>query len=102
MQTSLLKKPIITEKSLHQAASENKYTIEVERRATKNQIKAAVEETYGVTVESVQTITGHRVRKTTGRKRMKTVVAPRKKAIIRLKAGQKIDVFEFGGQEEAQ
>lgn len=99
MKLALLKRPVITEKSLQAAASRNEYTFEVDRTANKNQIKDAVETTYGVKVEAVNTITGHRIAKTTGRKRLRTIVAPKKKAIVRLKQGQTIEVFEFGGQE---
>lgn len=99
MNPYIIKKPVITEKSVTLAQTQNKYTFEVDRLANKDQIKEAIEAFYGVEVISVNTIHGHRVRKATGRKRMKTVVAPTKKAIVQLKEGQTLDIFEFGPAE---
>ncbi len=70
MNASILKRPIITEKSLDQARTANKYTFEVARTANKDQIVEAVESLFGVSVQGINTIQGHRVRKATGRKRM--------------------------------
>lgn len=101
MQTFIIKRPVISEKSVVMAQTQNKYTFEVDRLANKDQIKAAIEDLYGVHVVDINTIRGHRVTKATGKKRMKTLVAPTKKAIIELKPGQKIDIFEFGSAEAA-
>ena len=46
--------PVITEKSMDDAAS-RKYTFKVAKDATKTEIKAAVEEAFGVTVDKVNT-----------------------------------------------
>ena len=46
--------PVITEKSMDDAAS-RKYTFKVATNATKTDIKAAVEEAFGVTVAKVNT-----------------------------------------------
>jgi len=100
MNATVLLQPVITEKSLRLAATENKYTFLVERNAHKHQIHEAVEKVFDVDVVSVNTIKGHRVRKATGKKRMKTVVAPNKKAIVQLKKGQTSELFDFGGVEE--
>ena len=102
MNTHLIKRPVITEKSAALVKDQNKYTFQVSRRANKNQIKTAIEEIYGVDVESVNVIRGYRVMKTTGRKRMKTILAPTKKAIVRLKKGQSISLFDFGEKEKDQ
>jgi large subunit ribosomal protein L23 len=50
-------RPIITEKGTHQSTHEhhNAYAFEVNRWATKSQIKHAVEELFGVRVEKVRT-----------------------------------------------
>ena len=50
----IIKRPIVTEKSTDLMA-ESKYTFEVDIRATKLQIKAAVEEIFGVKVQKVNT-----------------------------------------------
>lgn len=96
----IIKKPIISEKSVLMAQKENKYTFEVDRLANKDQIVSAIEAMYGVHVIDVNTVRGHRVLKNTGRKRMRTVVAPTKKAIVRLEKGQKIDIYEFATEEQ--
>lgn len=101
MSSFIIKRPVITEKSVALAQIENKYTFEVDRLANKDQVKTAIESLYGVDVTAVNTVRGHRILKATGRKRMKTLVAPNKKAIVELKKGQTIDLFEFGSAEEA-
>ncbi len=93
---SIIKRPVISERTLLLAQNENKYTFIVARQASKFQIKDAIEAVYEVKVEAVNTTTGHKVRKTTGKKRMATIVAPQKKAIVTVKKGQKISVFDFG------
>lgn len=98
--TSIIKQPVVSEKSIALAAAENKYTFMVAREANKLQIKAAVEALYGVQVTAVNTKTSYRHRKATGRKRMRVVVAPKKMALVSLKKGQSIPVFDFGGETE--
>jgi large subunit ribosomal protein L23 len=89
-------KPLITEKMT--AVSEkfpSRYGFVVDKRASKNQIKAAVEQTYNVTVETVNTMNylgkaKMRYTKTgfmTGRKNSI------KKAIVSLSDGQVIDFY---------
>lgn len=51
----IIKRPIVTEKSMIEM-EENKYTFEVAKNATKPEIKAAVEEIFGVKVEKVNTM----------------------------------------------
>lgn len=93
--TRIIKKPVISEKTLDLAKRLNTYTFLVDRLANKNQIKEAVESLFKVTVEDVKTSLSYRTFKTTGRKRMKSVVNPVKKAMITLKKGDTIDLFEF-------
>lgn len=94
MPTQIIRKPVITEKSLLLANTQNVYTFEVERNANKNQIKEAIETMYQVNVEAVRTVRRHRVRKNTGRKRLKSVSAQTKKALVTLKSGQTIGLFD--------
>lgn len=98
MNPYIIKKPVVTEKSIDLARSGNVYTFEVDRTATKDQIKDSVEKLYGVDVMSINTVTSHRTHKATGRKRLKTVIAPTKKALVTLKKGQTIDLFDFDKQ----
>ena len=51
----IIKKPIITEHSMSQMA-DRKYTFEVDKRATKIDIKRAVSEIFKVDVEKVTTM----------------------------------------------
>ena len=53
--TTIIRRPLITEKVTFQSNDQNRYTFEVDRRATKPQIKTAIEELYDVRVLSVAT-----------------------------------------------
>ncbi len=97
MKPYIVKKPVVTEKSLMLANQDNIYTFEVARTANKHQIKETIEKLFGVDVLAIRTINHHRVRKTTGRKRLPTMVAPTKKALVTVKKGQKIELFDLGG-----
>ena len=48
-------RPLVTEKGTHQSTHRNAYPFEVNQWATKDEIKAAVEELFGVRVEKVRT-----------------------------------------------
>ena len=87
----VIKKPIVTEKSTESMGVGNHYTFLVDRRATKDDVKAAVSELYGVTPLSVKT-----QRRKGRRRRLKygwVVEAVDKKATVRLPEGQTIEVF---------
>ena len=53
--TTVIRKPLITEKTTFHSSELNRYAFEVDRRATKTQIKRAVEEIYKVRVVKVAT-----------------------------------------------
>ena len=53
--TEIIVKPLITEKATFQSQTWNRYAFEVSRKATKPQIKRAVEELYSVRVLDVST-----------------------------------------------
>ena len=97
MKIHSIRQPIITEKTLLLASQSNAYTFEVERGASKEQIKGLIEELYKVNVTSVNTIVGHNSLKATGKRRLKRTQAKIKKAVVTLKAGQKIDLFDIQG-----
>ncbi len=48
-------RPIVTEKGTHQSTRHNAYPFEVHQQATKDQIKAAIEELFNVRVDKVRT-----------------------------------------------
>ena len=52
---TVIKKPLVTEKSTVAMNEENRYAFHVDLRATKDQIKRAVERLYNVKVERVTT-----------------------------------------------
>ena len=87
----VLIRPIITEKTTL-LMQENKYTFQVPLNANKVEIRKAVESIFNVKVEKVATI---RVLGKT--KRMGRTMGKRsdyKKAIVTLKAGETIEIFE--------
>lgn len=90
---SILIKPIITEKSTDQAAW-GKFAFQVNPQATKNQISQAVQKYFNVHPISIKTINikGKTRRDRRGRGIIKQ--SGWKKAIITLKEGEKIDLFE--------
>jgi len=87
----IIKRPLVTEKNATLQPT-GKYVFEVGGRANKMQIKNAVEEAFKVTVTSVNVITIQSKEKHVGRRVVKT--SPWKKAIVTLKEGDKIDLFE--------
>jgi large subunit ribosomal protein L23 len=87
----IIKRPLITEKNATLQPN-GKYVFKVGARANKMQIKNAVEEAFKVTVTGVNVITIHSKEKRVGRRLV--VTSPWKKAIVTLKAGDKIDLFE--------
>ncbi|GAW90908.1 50S ribosomal protein L23 [Calderihabitans maritimus] len=87
----VLIKPVITEKSMA-LKEDNKYTFIVDKNANKIEIKKAVEELFNVKVLKVNTMNLKGKKKRMGRFEGKT--PDRKKAIVTLKPGDKIDLFE--------
>lgn len=51
----IIKKPIVTEKSMDMI-EDRKYTFEVDKHATKPEIKAAIETVFGVKVKTIRTM----------------------------------------------
>lgn len=94
---TVIRRPLVTEKSQALKAQANKVVFEVLPTATKLEIKAAVETNFKVTVTGVATLRfrgkAKRVGKSIGRRQNW------KKAIVTLKAGDEIDVL---GQEQEQ
>lgn len=90
----ILRRPIITEKTSYQSGKLNQYVFEVDRKATKTQIKEAVEALFDVDVVRVN-VTNAPAKRSRRRNRRLLVRRPSyKKAIVTLKPGETIDVFE--------
>lgn len=89
----IIDSPLISEKS-YDLASQNKYTFKVDKRATKPQIRWAIEEIFKVGVLGVNTMNMQGKMKRQGWTRGRR--ADWKKAIVTLKEGDKIEMFEGG------
>jgi large subunit ribosomal protein L23 len=83
---------VVTEKSSAAYQSRREYAFEVHPEANKHQIRAALEKLFGVTVTGVRTMQMRRHTVTRGRIRGTT--ARWKKAVVTLKDGDSIAVFE--------
>jgi len=90
--TEIIKGPIITEK-LDQAREElHKYSFLVDKRANKTEIRHAIEKLFKVNVVEVRTSIHRGKKKRVGRS---TGQRPNwKRALVTLKEGQTIDLFE--------
>lgn len=99
MLLDIIRKPVLTEKANKINGIHAQYVFEVDPKANKTDIRAAVEHMFQVNVEEVRTarIKGkHKVR-FTKRGVMSGTTKLRKKAFVRLKAGQKIDLVSGEG-----
>lgn len=87
----ILIKPIVSEKSM-MLMGDNKYSFEVARDANKIEVKQAVEKLFNVKVTAVTTRTIHGKTKRLGRTEGKR--PDKKKAVVTLRDGDKIEIFE--------
>lgn len=99
MSRKVLIRPIVSEKSLHEASAVNCYTFEVRPTANKDQIAAAVADVFDVKVVKVRTLSLQPKSKRTGRRRLPSPQARTKKAYVFLAEGDSIDLFDFGGEK---
>ncbi len=91
----ILRRPLITEKTSFQSSNLNQFTFEVGSKANKHQIKEAVEAMFDVTVLRVNVINRPaKVARSLRNRRRQVRRGGYKKAIVTLKPGDKIDVFE--------
>ncbi len=91
----ILVKPLVTEKMTDQSERFNRYGFVVDRRASKPEIKKAVESLYGVTVEEVNTMVyGGKVK---SRYTKGGIITGKtnsyKKAVVTLAEGESIDFY---------
>lgn len=88
----ILRKPIVTEKSIKMFQEDNKVVIDVDVRADRSQVKRAFEAAFpGSKVEKVNIIVKNPSVKRKGRFIAKT--GKRKKAIIKLSPDSKVDIY---------
>ena len=94
MQTiDVLIQPVISEKAVGLSAH-NQYAFIVDARASKDEIKKAVERFYNVEVIKVQTVQHRSAPRRQTKKRIENPGALQKKAYVTLKAGQSLDLLE--------
>ena len=83
--------PVVSEKS-YSLIEENKYSFRVHDKAHKTQVRQAVEELFDVKVEGVNIV---KVRPKPKRRGVSRGTKPGwKKAIVQLRAGDRIEIFE--------
>ena len=89
--TRVIRRPLVTEKGTWEATTHNRFTFEVDRFATKPQIRRAVEELYDVRVVKVATQNrkGQLKRNRFGYWRSRGM----KRAIVSIHADDRIDLF---------
>ena len=87
----ILRRPLITEKNTSLQA-QGKYVFEVADEANKRQVKQAVETAFKVSVTAVNVTTVPGKKKRMGRREVQT--PSWKKAVVTLKPGDKIELFE--------
>ncbi|UCH10881.1 MAG: 50S ribosomal protein L23 [Fidelibacterota bacterium] len=99
LKTTIIIRPLVTEKMSHLEETQRKYAFQVHPQANKMEIKAAVEQKFGVKVmkvatnnragkaKSMTTRSGGRTIRTQGQR------SHWKRAIVTLAEGQKIDLF---------
>lgn len=92
-------KPIITEKSLRLASVDNTYTFLVQTNATKGQIEETITKLFAVEVETIRTIVNQKEKRRTGKRRLAATTAKAKKALVTLKQGHTIDLFDLTQKE---
>jgi large subunit ribosomal protein L23 len=94
----VLRRPVVTEKSNYQASKLRQYVFEVVSDATRENVKTAVETAFDVDVVRVNIINLPAKSARSSKTRRLTIrKAGVKKAIVTLKEGQTIPIFEGVG-----
>jgi large subunit ribosomal protein L23 len=84
-------RPLVTEKGMHRSTRYNQYAFEVNARASKEDIRRAVEELFNVKVEKVRT--QNRLGKARKHKFKAGATKGWKKALVTLNEEHRIDFF---------
>src|SRR5438105_4647572 len=88
-------KPIISEKSMREAGA-GKYTFAVAKHADKTTIKKAINTTFTVNAVAIATSVVKGRKKRIGKQRREVKESEWKRAIVTVKKGEKIGLFEQG------
>jgi len=97
--SNIIVKPLVTEKSMADV-TKGKYTFVVSMDARKAAIKSAIKQQFNVTVASVAISIQKGKTQRVGVRRVEVDKSAVKKATVTLKKGDKIGLFEPGGEEE--
>jgi len=90
----VIRRPLVTEKSNYQTSKLRQYTFEVDKKATRTQVKDAVETLFDVKVDRVN-IMNTAAKRSRRRNRRLLVRDPGfKKAIVTLAEGNTLEIFE--------
>lgn len=87
----LLKKPVVTEKSLNMETTAGKYTFYVQDTATKVDVRNGIERLYGVKVKKVNVINTRAKFRVNGKHGVQLKRKERTKMIVTLQDGQRIN-----------
>ncbi|HAC10010.1 MAG: 50S ribosomal protein L23 [Phycisphaeraceae bacterium] len=89
--TDVIRRPLVTEKATIDSEENNRYAFEVDRRATKDMIRKAVQDLYKVRVESVAT--QNRKGETRRLRYGRVTSAAVKRAIVKLHSEDRIELI---------
>ena len=89
--TDVIRPPLVTEKATIDSEENNRYAFEVDRRATKDMIRKAVQDLYKVRVESVAT--QNRKGETRRLRYGRVTSAAVKRAIVKLHSEDRIELI---------
>lgn len=92
-------RPLVTEKSMSKV-SEGRYSFAVSQFATKTELKKAIETTFNVKVVGLSTSVVKGKSKRAGTRRLETPDQVWKKATVTVKKGDRISIFEAGGEKK--
>jgi large subunit ribosomal protein L23 len=91
----IIRRPIVTEKSNYMSSMLNQYVFEVDSKASKTEIKEAIETIFDVKVEKINVmIVPAKQSRSLQNRRMRTRSSAYKKAIVTLVEGERIPIFE--------
>lgn len=90
----VLKKPIITEKSLREYKENKIITFSVDLKATKNQVKKALEEVYEIKVNDIRVVNRLGKFKFSRFSKQKSKLQDIRIAYAKLDEKNKLDIFE--------
>ena len=89
--TDVIRRPLVTEKATIDSEENNRYAFEIDRRATKEMVRRAIEELYKVRVRSVAT--QNRKGETRRLKYGRVTSAAVKRAIVKLHPEDRIELI---------